>query len=193
MVRYIASLQKRVQWLESMIREQGNNIDDGPPLDFMEISQVETIHDDEPVESAAAAIPRSRRSPSPTQPGQPLPLGGSQPSRTQSRQAHEIGLVSLSSGGEPRYIGPSSGYFLANLVFSNTGRRARPAGNRGSENDPVSLSPLTYSIALHLYQRAKKMLSRCLQNILHLFISCIRFCTNHLICNGWTRCTRTGR
>ena len=139
MVRYIASLQKRVQWLESMIREQGTNIDDGPPLDFMEISQVETIHNDEPVEPAAA-IPGSHRSPSPSQPGQPLPLGGSQPSRTQSRQAHEIGLVSLSSGGEPRYIGPSSGYFLANLVFSNTGRRVRPAGNRGSGNEPVSLS-----------------------------------------------------
>jgi hypothetical protein len=123
-----------------MIRERGNSIEDGPSLDFEDTSHIETIHDDGSIESAAAAISRSNRSATSAQPGQSLPFGDSQPSHTQSRQAHEIGLVSLSSGGEPRYIGPSSGYFLANLVFSNTGRRARPAGNRGSWNEPTSLS-----------------------------------------------------
>lgn len=57
-----------------------------------------------------------------------------------SRQAHEIGLVSLSSGGEPRYIGPSSGYFLANLIFSSAGRRMGPARQEGSIREPISLS-----------------------------------------------------
>ncbi|KAJ5331706.1 hypothetical protein N7476_001489, partial [Penicillium atrosanguineum] len=145
---YITSLQKRVQWLESMIREQGTNIEDGPPLDFMDNmdnSQLDTTnHEDEAAESAitatAAAISGSCQSPTPVQQRQDMPLADSQLSRAQSKQAHEIGLVSLSSGAEPRYIGPSSGYFLANLVFSNTGRRARSAGNRGNGSEPISLS-----------------------------------------------------
>lgn len=142
MTRYIASLQKRVQWLESMIREQGTNLEEGPHLNFMDTSQANTtIHDDAIAEStASAAISGSRRSPTPGQQRQYSSLANSQPPRAQSRQAHEMGLVSLSSGGEARYIGPSSGYFLANLVFSNTGRRARPAGNRGNGNEPISLS-----------------------------------------------------
>ncbi|KAJ6120930.1 hypothetical protein N7523_005210 [Penicillium sp. IBT 18751x] len=143
--RYIASLQKRVQWLESKIREQGTNIDDGAPLDIMDTSQGDaTILCDEATESAAgaadAATSGSRQSSTPVQQRQRRPLVDLQNSRAQSKQAHEIGLVSLSSGGEPRYIGPSSGYFLANLVFSNTGRRARLAGNRGNEDEPISLS-----------------------------------------------------
>ena len=67
-------------------------------------------------------------------------LGEDQPSLPQSRRAHEIGLVSLSSGGEPRYIGPSSGYFLANLVFSNAGRRPGPSKSHGGAGEPISLS-----------------------------------------------------
>ncbi|KAJ5676763.1 uncharacterized protein N7477_002396 [Penicillium maclennaniae] len=151
---YIASLQKRMQWLESKIREQGTNVDDGAPLDIMDTSQGDsTILDDEATESAAgaagaagtagtagAATSGSRHSSTPVQQRQRRPLVDSQNSRAQSKQAHEIGLVSLSSGGEPRYLGPSSGYFLANLVFSNTGRRARLAGNRGNEDEPISLS-----------------------------------------------------
>lgn len=39
------------------------------------------------------------------------------------QQGHEIGLVSLSSGGDPCYIGPSSGYFFAKRIFSKAGRR----------------------------------------------------------------------
>lgn len=47
------------------------------------------------------------------------------PQHRHLKQAHEIGLVSLSPGGEARYIGPSSGYFFADLVFSRTGRRSQ--------------------------------------------------------------------
>lgn len=60
-------------------------------------------------------------------------------SREQPRPAHEIGLVSL-SGGEPRYIGPSSGYFLANLVFSSAGRRTGLSEGHRNTSDPISLS-----------------------------------------------------
>ncbi|KAJ5961373.1 uncharacterized protein N7479_008523 [Penicillium vulpinum] len=37
-------------------------------------------------------------------------------------------------------IGPSSGYFLANLIFSSAGRRTGPSGNYGNANKPISLS-----------------------------------------------------
>lgn len=62
-----------------------------------------------------------------------------QESREEPRPAHEIGLVSL-SGGEPRYIGPSSGYFLANLIFSSAGRRTGASEGRRGTSDPISLS-----------------------------------------------------
>lgn len=75
-----------------------------------------------------------------------------QQSRTESRQAHEIGLVSLSSGGQARYIGPSSGYFLANVVFSNAGRWSRPRGNC-SVDEPISLSAELFNTPASLPSR----------------------------------------
>lgn len=138
--RYIANLQKRVQWLESLVREQGTSIEDGPPLDFMEVSQVVTADDDEHIASNLAADSGSYQSPTPAQGDHTTRIGNPQTPRTQSRQAHEIGLISLFPGGEPRYIGPSSGYFLANLVFSSAGRRTKPPGNQSTGNVPISLS-----------------------------------------------------
>lgn len=41
-----------------------------------------------------------------------------QPNEQQRGLAHEIGLVSLSAGTDPKYIGPSSGYFFAKLLLS---------------------------------------------------------------------------
>jgi hypothetical protein len=106
-------------------------LEGGPPLYSNEYANDETLGFEEGSQGAAAMT-------SPRQ-DQPLPIENTQQSRTQSRQAHEIGLVTLSSGGEARYIGPSSGYFLANLVFSSAGRRSRPPGNR-SVDEPISLS-----------------------------------------------------
>ncbi|KAJ5624958.1 hypothetical protein N7510_001267 [Penicillium lagena] len=131
---YIANLQQRIQELESLVNEQGSTtqLENNPQLnDFSHIGiAVDGVnqHDETAVYNST-----NRRSPSPQQ-------SNAQPSRTSSRQAHEIGLVSLSAGGEPRYIGPSSGYFLANLVFSSAGRRTRPQRNRGNVNEPISLS-----------------------------------------------------
>jgi hypothetical protein len=106
-------------------------LEGGPPLDSNEYANDETLDFEEGSQSAVAMTsPRQE---------QPLPIINTQQSRTQSRQAHEIGLVTLSSGGEARYIGPSSGYFLANLVFSSAGRRSRPPGTR-SVDEPISLS-----------------------------------------------------
>ena len=39
--------------------------------------------------------------------------------------AHEIGLVSVTAGQDPRYVGPSSGYSFAKLVLASAGQRRR--------------------------------------------------------------------
>ncbi|KAJ5614610.1 hypothetical protein N7528_008264 [Penicillium herquei] len=123
---YIANLQKRVQWLESLVKEHTNvRLEDGPD------SQAAETFNEERVESSSTS----------DQHVQPLSEAvDHQPSRGQPRQAHEIGLVSLFPGGEPRYIGPSSGYFLANLVFSSAGRRSKPSGTQDTGHESISLS-----------------------------------------------------
>ncbi|KAJ5642100.1 hypothetical protein N7490_006100, partial [Penicillium lividum] len=128
---YIANLQRRVQWLESLVKEQTDVcLEDGPPL-----AQEETHQTQRPHEYRHSVLTAA-----PAQPEQPAGISvGSHPPE-QANQAHEIGLVSLSAGGEPRYIGPSSGYFLANLVFSSTGRRSNPPRGQSSRNEPLSLS-----------------------------------------------------
>ncbi|KAJ5682724.1 hypothetical protein N7462_005889 [Penicillium macrosclerotiorum] len=130
---YIANLQRRVQWLESLIKEQRHDIslEDGPSLDSNDYQHDETHFFEGDSEPATLSPP--------PQPAQPASLGRAPQSHPQPRQAHEIGMVSLSSGAEARYIGPSSGYFLANLVFSSTGRRARPPGSQ-TIREPISLS-----------------------------------------------------
>lgn len=142
---YIANLQKRVQWLESLVKEQGSavRLEDGPQVDLSDVSLLEPAEGETQLEPV---IPETRVHQSTTSQHEHLSEPPDlQPPRTQSRPAHEIGLVSLSSGGEPRYIGPSSGYFLANLVFTNAGRRAGPPGENttdthGNMNRPMSLS-----------------------------------------------------
>ncbi|KAB8230121.1 Zn(II)2Cys6 transcription factor [Aspergillus alliaceus] len=136
---YIASMEKRIKWLEALVKESCPNVD----LD--EVSRDNIVPDKDPIlleDHAETSIlsPQEELAPNEEQgseqrqpqyqsgPGiPPRPL-----SLMESRQAHEIGLVSLSPGGDPRYIGPSSGYFFANLVFSNAGQHQK---RRKATND----------------------------------------------------------
>lgn len=142
--RYISKLQKRVQWLETLVREQTNvRLEDGPPLDLAEATQNDMLQDDHADSAIGEIWPQDGQvmTSAYLQLDQPTrTFGDAQQPRSQTRQAHEIGLVSLSSGAEPRYIGPSSGYFLANLIFSNAGRRAGLPGSQSNKNEPISLS-----------------------------------------------------
>ncbi|CAG8909662.1 unnamed protein product [Penicillium egyptiacum] len=163
-IRYIANLQNRVQWLESLVKEQNPTVqlEDGPQLDPSDTSQLEPTEESTQLESAIPQRARIRQSiiPHHERPGPADP----QPSRTHSRPAHEIGLVSLSSG-EPRYIGPSSGYFLANLIFSSAGRRTGSSENHGNATSQCRFH-LNFSIAQHRSQVAKKTLRSLLQSTL---------------------------
>ena len=59
--------------------------------------------------------------------------------------AHEIGLVSLSAGTDPKYIGPSSGYFFAKLLLAcaKQGQRSLPPQQfeRSAESRKARLFP----------------------------------------------------
>lgn len=131
-------------------------LEDGPPLDLADAVQGDLFQDDHadpiigptpPQESQVVSSSYQQHEES------ARPLGELTQQRSQTRPAHEIGLVSLSSGGEPRYIGPSSGYFLANLIFSNAGRRAGPPGSQSNKNEPISLSTELFNSPTNLPSR----------------------------------------
>ncbi|THC94639.1 hypothetical protein EYZ11_005894 [Aspergillus tanneri] len=150
--RYIAKMEKRIKWLESMVQESCPNVDltQGPSLEEPHVDEPIVFDEDRdenhilsPEQEHTMDVEhgieqdRSQNLNVSAHPLRAFP-------RMESRQAHEVGLVSLSPGSEPRYIGPSSGYFFANLVFSNAGRnqqrRHLANDSTGSASgDPISL------------------------------------------------------
>ncbi|KAH7355903.1 fungal-specific transcription factor domain-containing protein [Pyrenochaeta sp. MPI-SDFR-AT-0127] len=110
--RTLSRLRNRVAWLESIIRERLPDVDlsAGPHLDTAE------NNDDE-------------ENTSPLQDVQPDELSMDQgtseqrdvaalPARPPDQRDHEIGMVSVGFNADQRYIGPSSGYFLARILLS---------------------------------------------------------------------------
>jgi hypothetical protein len=97
--RYIASLQNRIQWLETLLTDNCPEIDlrvgprviqedTGYPAPSAEVAPVSRV--DEPVDRINPAISNEFREAS----------DDNQPDRL----AHEIGLVSVTGGQDPRYI-----------------------------------------------------------------------------------------
>jgi hypothetical protein len=50
--------------------------------------------------------------------------------------AHEIGLVSVTAGQDPRYVGPSSGYSFAKLVLATSRQRRRQMEHSRAQTSP---------------------------------------------------------
>lgn len=105
----IKRLQQRVHDLEAIIRARCPDVDlpgDDQDLDLTIL---------EP--SAPASVPAASETP-------PAPITISAPAAPllpppHGLLAHEIGLVSLGSAQDARYIGPSSGYFLARIMLAS--------------------------------------------------------------------------
>ncbi|PYH67981.1 uncharacterized protein BO88DRAFT_444716 [Aspergillus vadensis CBS 113365] len=139
--RYISNMENRIRWLESIVKENCANVDLG--------LEPRNNHEDDPTTNVHQSSREFRReaqavscneentfnSLSEQHPQHHVPgnNSGHQP-------AHEIGLVSLSSGEGPRYIGPSSGYFFANRIFSSAGRRSKARGVKKATAESTSLS-----------------------------------------------------
>ena len=126
-------MKKRVFWLESIIRDRCPDVDlgegpsiaitddcDNPPSDIDNTGRLSGKIDGSPLQGEEQTADFN------TEPlvssqfqGQPTPRQTAITSYAQpERLAHEIGLVSLSAGTDPKYIGPSSGYFFAKLVLA---------------------------------------------------------------------------
>ncbi|KAH8176593.1 fungal specific transcription factor domain-containing protein [Sarocladium implicatum] len=111
---YIGGLQSRVKWLESIIRERCPDIDltEGPTV---------AGSSSPGLANAPTAIDEATLSPETSLPpvstdlvnanSNPM-LGGT------NALSHEIGLVSLGTNEDQRYIGPSSGFFLARVMLT---------------------------------------------------------------------------
>lgn len=142
--RYISSLKSRIQWLESIIQTNCPDIDLGQGPRVLNESgesnaaagERETAQNNISLATSQNPLqtpgdvntpPRPNLSTSDTN---VLPTRGaaSNVDEQQTGLAHEIGLVSLSAGTDPKYIGPSSGYFFARLILAcaRQGRRSAP-------------------------------------------------------------------
>ncbi|KAK2616495.1 hypothetical protein QQS21_000537 [Conoideocrella luteorostrata] len=107
---YITNLKDRVNWLEDIVREKCPDVD---------LSQGPNCGDLQTVLSGETSSTHTANA---------TPQVVQNESRTAS---HEIGLLSLGTSQDPRYIGPSSGYFLARVMLTKgshmgTGRNDLP-------------------------------------------------------------------
>lgn len=125
-------MENRMRWLESLVRENCPDVDLASENSRVpnEKSQAGSSRNQTDVDSGLAQSPPLERRPraeqddAPGRQAQDFPAPEArEPANDEPQQEHEIGLVSLSSGGDPRYIGPSSGYFFASRIFSSAGRR----------------------------------------------------------------------
>ena len=156
---YLANLENRARWLESLLKENCPDVDlsSGPRVSA-EQPQTAIASNCEIDSGFAQSPPPGQQSrtehvtvaheqyPELSTPAIPQTVND------EPQRGHEIGLVSLSSGGGPCYIGPSSGYFFARRIFSRADHRrnrqepvASVAGASGLSaellNSPATLPP----------------------------------------------------
>ncbi|KAI5465333.1 fungal-specific transcription factor domain-containing protein [Mariannaea sp. PMI_226] len=126
---YIENLKRRITWLESIVRTRCPDVDlslDISPGDLDQDLFDETVDTTINLAESPSLVAINRESPpgingslseTPQQPVRsgPGPLSGDAGALT-----HEIGLVSLVSNQDARYIGPSSGYFLARVMLDSS-------------------------------------------------------------------------
>lgn len=109
----IKRLRRRIHWLESVVRERLPDVDlDGT------ISQdhlAETFIDNAPADDVTTELNQELRDD---------PIPDIVPSRVlaPNQAAHQIGLISVGFHADQKYIGPSSGYFLARLLLAQSQR-----------------------------------------------------------------------
>lgn len=135
LLRQIARLQQRVQDLESIIKTQC------PDIDLSE----DTLASHRGLGNSStenAELTEGLATPATEYSISPVSITTTAPGNTSTAinnglLAHEIGLVSLGSTQDARYIGPSSGYFLARLMLAS-GRRD---GTLSSRREVAGVTP----------------------------------------------------
>ncbi|KAF4989693.1 hypothetical protein FGRMN_8962 [Fusarium graminum] len=140
---YISTLKNRISWLESIVRSRCPDVDlsQDPPgtheaLDVTILGDptVPILQSPTPIQLNLDALSDTVHETSaintPNQPvrSAPGPTGA-------GAITHEIGLVSLGTNQDPRYIGPSSGYFLARVMLDSVSNQDERLG-RASRDTP---------------------------------------------------------
>ncbi len=114
----ISSLKSRIVWLESILRQKCPEVDleNGQPQDIDPVMLDMSLEPDTSiitsVDDTAQIITEPEEPTETSRPALEQVLGGN------SSSAHEIGMLSLGASQDSRYIGPSSGYFLARVMLS---------------------------------------------------------------------------
>ncbi|KAK7413315.1 hypothetical protein QQX98_007825 [Neonectria punicea] len=142
---YIVNLKQRISWLESIVRSRCPDVDlsqELPPAEETDQDQFDDTVDD------STNLPLRSPTATPTQdppvvigtalaetPRQPMRSGPGPQAGEANALTHEIGLVSLVTNSDPRYIGPSSGYFLARIMLESASGLNDKAG-RPSRDGP---------------------------------------------------------
>ncbi|KAE9366043.1 hypothetical protein N431DRAFT_351537 [Stipitochalara longipes BDJ] len=125
------ALQDRVRWLEEIVKTRASDVDltQGPRI---LINPEASAHDGISV-NRVPATPQLQQA---STVGEPL----------RDNLAHEIGLVSVTAGQDPRYVGPSSGYSFAKLVLASAGQQQRQQDPPHRELSFQTTSPLDKDI-----------------------------------------------
>ncbi|SPJ79338.1 related to purine utilization positive regulator [Fusarium torulosum] len=141
---YISTLKSRISWLESIVRSRCPDVDltQDTPVDVHEALDTTILEDTTSsilqspapmqtnIETLSDTIHEASNAETPNHPvrSAPGPTGA-------GAITHEIGLVSLGTNQDPRYIGPSSGYFLARVMLDSASKQDERLG-RASRNSP---------------------------------------------------------
>ncbi|KAG4433307.1 hypothetical protein IFR05_011204 [Cadophora sp. M221] len=131
---YVASLQDRIRWLEDKFATHCPEVDlDGGPRILQENNLQDREHRSSSIgvetqHTAQDSIPSAAENPQP------------------ERLAHEIGLVSVTAGQDLRYVGPSSGYSFAKLLFASIGRRNTSRRQNGHAQATSALTSEAFQV-----------------------------------------------
>jgi hypothetical protein len=150
---YITSLKSRISWLEAQLRAHCPEVDISAAPEvhddvhgnadlFPESSETSVIqllpHSGQPHEEVQDNIIQQNSPPSTIQDEADVQRPASGYQRPGGGLAHEIGLVSLSNGNDPKYIGPSSGYFFTKLMVASLAQPGARDCISGYTNGPES-------------------------------------------------------
>ncbi|KAI8304579.1 Positive regulator of purine utilization [Colletotrichum sp. SAR11_59] len=150
----ISNLKDRIRWLESIVRDRCPDVDlaQGPSSDLdMDADGDDTFVAETTVDDGSVQPEDHMSAPDSNGAGLHPPVASETAPIPQTRPdarvidpsasnalSHEIGMVSLGSNQDPKYIGPSSGYFLARLMLNSTRQEDQAAwpSRTSAQNSP---------------------------------------------------------
>ncbi|KIX97987.1 uncharacterized protein Z520_06066 [Fonsecaea multimorphosa CBS 102226] len=115
---YVHDLEARVAWLESLVREHAPSVDlDGGPHSQSHGTPARRSKESQHEDGASDAY--------------------SPEDESLSQITHQIGLVSVTTGTDLRYLGPSSGLFFTKFVLAGLGRKIQVEKQHDYSTDSV--------------------------------------------------------